>query len=256
VNVSTHDNPNTKVESTRQAPIGSEGASEGSLSGNGPNSVASTSDEQLTVQRSTKKGSIRDIDRELQAMNAAIANTVTDPRRRTYWGSRWQSRTLLATKRMESNRKQFYGLRLFGTISAVVVPALVGLNLGGTGGVVVRWATFALSLVAALSVALLSLFRFGDRWFLYRTFQDDLLRAGWRYIDDDQVQQPKKDTETDVAWRTFVASTEAAIAKYNSTYDAEVILPAEATQATAPTQSPAQKPPSNDKTPMTTKTSN
>jgi len=48
--------------------------------------------------------------------------------------------------------------------SAITVPSLVGLNLSGTGGVIVRWITFALSLVAAVSTAFLTLYRLGDRW--------------------------------------------------------------------------------------------
>ena len=55
---------------------------------------------------------------------------------------------------MEGNRKQFYGLRLAAVISAIIVPSLVGLNLSGTGGSAVRWLTFTLSLIAALSMLL------------------------------------------------------------------------------------------------------
>jgi len=80
----------------------------------------------------------------------------------------------------------------------------------------VRWITFALSLVAALSTAVLALFRFGDRWFLYRSLQDDLLAAGWGLIETPSGAAEK-------AWPVFVASTEAAIASYVRAHETEVI---------------------------------
>jgi hypothetical protein len=134
-----------------------------------------------------------------------------------YWVSRWKATVLLAERRVRSNRKQFYALRVTATVSAVVVPALVGLNLAGTGGIVVRWLTFALSLLAALCLAVLALFRFGDRWFLYRNLQDQLLTAGWTLVTS-------VDDDSDDAWHSFRQSTEAVIATYNTSYDSELIV--------------------------------
>jgi hypothetical protein len=110
-------------------------------------------------------------------------------------------------------------MRGVAAVSAVTVPALVGLNLAGTGKTWIRWITFGLSLVAALSVALLAMFRVGDRWFLYRDLQDTLLTTGWKYVTDSA-------TDREAAWTGFVAGTEGAISRYNSSYETELITPA------------------------------
>jgi hypothetical protein len=96
------------------------------------------------------------------------------------------------------------------------VPSLVGLNLSGTGGTAVRWLTFSLSLVAALSAAILALFRFGDRWLLYRTLSGELIRAGWALVNSPH-------TDPDKPWSTFYAATTRAISRYNAEYATEVI---------------------------------
>jgi hypothetical protein len=152
---------------------------------------------------------------------------LTDAGRLAYWSVRWEAHVVFAAGRVTSNRKPFYMLRLVAISSSVIVPSLVGLNLSGTGGVWVRWLTFGLSLVAALSTAVLALFRFGDRWFLYRSLQDDLLVAGWELIG----KAPSPESE---AWSVFVASTEAAIARYTGAYESEVIAAARPKDAGAP----------------------
>ena len=99
------------------------------------------------------------------------------------------------------------------------MPSLVGLNLSGTGGTAVRWLTFGPSLIAALSAAIIALFRFSDRWLMYRTLSNSLLSAGWALVNS-----PDSDTQ---AWSRFTAATEAAKARYNATYQTAVILAAE-----------------------------
>jgi hypothetical protein len=61
-------------------------------------------------------------------------------------------------------------------ISSITVPSLVGLNLSGTGGAVVRWLTFAFSLVAAITTGMLTLYRLSDRWLMYRKLNQDLIK--------------------------------------------------------------------------------
>lgn len=137
-----------------------------------------------------------------------------------YWSQVWELGVIHAALRVESNRKQFYGFRLTAIISAIVVPSLVGLNLSGTGGTAVRWLTFAMSLVAALSTAILTLFRFGDRWLMYRTFSNELINVGWTLVNSPH-------TDLDRPWATFAAATNAAISRYNADYAAEVITAAQ-----------------------------
>src|SRR3954466_453587 len=44
------------------------------------------------------------------------------------------------------------------------------------------WLTLGLSLIAAVATALLALFHFRDRCFLYRNLHDDLLGAAWHLL--------------------------------------------------------------------------
>jgi hypothetical protein len=110
--------------------------------------------------------------------------------------------------------------------TTVIVPALVGLNLSGTGGTAVRWITFALSLVAALLTAVLTLFRFGDRWLMYRDLYDELIGSGWALVNSNPG------SDKDEAWNAFVAATNSTIARYNVEYAAEVIAGAQKKQDT------------------------
>ncbi len=104
---------------------------------------------------------IRELRVQLHDMRYAAKPFLTDEARKVYWAQAWELTVVHAATRVERNRKEFYGLRLVAIISAITVPSLVGLNLSGTGGSTGRWLTFALSLIAALSTAIIILFRFG-----------------------------------------------------------------------------------------------
>lgn len=93
------------------------------------------------------------------------------------------------------------------------------LNLSGTGGSAMLWLTFALSLVAALSTAIITLFRFGDRWLMYRALSNGLMSAGWALVNS-----PGTDAG---AWDLFTAATDAAKAGYNAACQPAVILAAQ-----------------------------
>jgi Protein of unknown function (DUF4231) len=162
---------------------------------------------------------IRQLRAQLYDMGNAAEPFLTDEPRKVYWAQAWELAVVNATTRVEGNRKEFYGLRLVAIISAITVPSLVGLNLSGTGGSTVRWLTFALSLIAAVSTAIITLFRFADRWLMYRTLSNSLMSAGWALVNS-------PDTNPD-AWDQFTAATDAAKAKYNATYQTAVILAAE-----------------------------
>jgi hypothetical protein len=162
---------------------------------------------------------IRELRIQLHDMRNAAQPFLTDEARKVYWAKAWELTVVHAAIRVESNRKEFYGLRLTAIISAITVPSLVGLNLSGTGGSAVRWLTFALSLIAALSTAILTLFRFGDRWLMYRALSNGLMSAGWALVNN-----PDADP---AAWTRFIAATEAAKASYNAAYQTAVILAAE-----------------------------
>jgi hypothetical protein len=170
-----------------------------------------------TLSREPK--AIRELRLQLHDMRTAAKPFLTNEARKVYWAQAWELTVVHAATRVESNRKEFYGLRLAAIISAITVPSLVGLNLSGTGGSAVRWLTFALSLIAALSTAILTLFRFADRWVMYRALSNGLMSAGWALVNS-------PDTEPD-AWTRFTTATDTAKASYNATYQRAVILAAE-----------------------------
>ena len=159
---------------------------------------------------------IRELRTELRVMHDAAQPFLTSDARVAYWTQVWELEIIHAALGVESNRKQFYSFRLIAIISTITVPSLVGLNLSGTGGTAVRWLTFSLSLVAALSIAILALFGFGDRWLMYRTLNNELIKIGWAMVNSPH-------TDLDEPWSTFTAATNTAISRYNVEYTAEVI---------------------------------
>jgi hypothetical protein len=144
---------------------------------------------------------------------------LTDEARKVYWAQAWERTVVRAATRVESNRKEFYGLRLAAIISVITVQSLVGLNLSGAGGSAVRWLTFALSLIVALSTAIIALFRFADRWLMDRALSNSLMSAGGALINSPATKQD--------AWDQFKAATDAAMTNYNAAYETTVILAAE-----------------------------
>jgi hypothetical protein len=87
----------------------------------------------------------------------------------------------------------------------------------------VRWVTFTLSLIAALSTAILTLFRFGDRWLMYRTLSNELINAGWAMVNSPHA-------DLDKPWSALTTATDAAISRYDAEYAAEVITAAQPKQ--------------------------
>jgi hypothetical protein len=156
-------------------------------------------------------------------MHKAVQDLLKDHDSRQASWHEWQHGLLHAARQAEVRKNEFYRLRLIAVISAITVPSLVGLNLSATGGVLVRWITFALSLVAAISTAFLTLYRLGDRWLMYRKLRDDLLKVGW-----DLVNCPRTDPQEE--WDAFVTGTGAAIDQYNATYGKVIIGAAQSAQ--------------------------
>jgi histone H3/H4 len=158
--------------------------------------------------------------KELQRISQAAAPFLTDDGKKAYWAE-WEVRIAHAATLTERNRKQVNVLRIAAITSAITVPALVGLDLSGTGGMAVRWLTFAVSLITALSIAITTLFRSADRWLMYRTLHSGLIGAGWALINSAPGDRQ--------AWSRFTAETSAAIARYDAAYQAAVIQVAQAT---------------------------
>lgn len=142
-----------------------------------------------------------------------------DAARRADWED-WEYYLKHAVWREHNCRSTFYASRLASIIAAITVPSLVGLNLAGTGGVVVRWITFAFSLVAAFATAILTLYQISDRWLMYRQLMVSLMKAA-----EALGRSASREREIrDGAWQVFVKAKDRAISAYNEHYEKAVIL--------------------------------
>jgi Protein of unknown function (DUF4231) len=171
------------------------------------------------AQRMNKNAAIAELRQRIDAMQEAIQPLLAGDKVRTARWEDWKYNLVHATWRQNGNKRSFYDLRLVAIISGIAVPSLVGLNLAGTGGVVVRWLTFGLSLVAAIATAIITLYRMGDRWLMYRRLADSLMVIGYTLVDNYGTDPQQEQT----AWKTFTSATDRAIADYNRTYEAAVI---------------------------------
>ena len=166
-----------------------------------------------------KSSDIVELRNRINAMQEAIRPLLTDNIARKARWEDWKYNLIHAAWRERGNKRTYYRLRIVSLTSAITVPSLVGLNLAGTGGVIVRWLTFALSLVAAIATSLLTLYRTGDRWLMYRRLMDDLMAIGQTLVDSSSADSQG----AQVVWLAFTSATDRAIAEYNKTYEAAVI---------------------------------
>jgi Protein of unknown function (DUF4231) len=163
---------------------------------------------------------------------------------REYLISRWRRECLEMDHLADVNRWFFYRLRFLAVCSSVTVPALVGLNLAGQGGATVRWITFALSLVAALSTALLQLFRFGEKWRLYRHYYHRLRSAGWHFAESARIN--KTTNSPNDSFHAFVHEVEKTLNDFETEYQTDAIILKDQNyreDSSAPTTSRNQNPP-------------
>jgi hypothetical protein len=96
--------------------------------------------------------------------------------------ARWVDTVLWMERRASHARNRYYLLRLLIIGGGVLIPALISLELAGNGAVVLKWATFGLSLVVAVSAAVEGFFRYGERWRHYRRTVELLKAEGWRFL--------------------------------------------------------------------------
>lgn len=124
------------------------------------------------------KGSadVRQLERELNVLVETLDNLRDD--QRGYLTERWRPEVMHAKQRVEVNRRNYYLLRLPSVLGAVSLPPLASPTVEAPWA---RWAALVVSLVVAGCTAAEGLFRFGNRWRLYRRMLDELRREGWAY---------------------------------------------------------------------------
>jgi hypothetical protein len=173
----------------------------------------------LWNQNIEKSSDIRDLRERIGRMQNAIQPLLEGNGARAALWEEWKYNLVHATWREKGNKSTYYRMRVISLTSAIIVPSLVGLNFSGTGGNVVRWLTFAASLVAAIATGILTLYRTGDRWLMYRRLMDSLMASGCTLVEDFSADPPNQQA----AWQGFTSANDRAIATYNKTYEAAVI---------------------------------
>ncbi|NCR14124.1 MAG: DUF4231 domain-containing protein [Microcystis aeruginosa LL13-03] len=97
--------------------------------------------------------------------------------------ARWLDQLLWLEDRTQTNRNQYYFLRLLTIIGGVIVPALVSLNINANDvKVVVGWLAFGLSQVVAISAAVEEFFHYGERYRHYRNTAEAMKIEGWQFL--------------------------------------------------------------------------
>jgi len=163
---------------------------------------------------------IKELQVQLNEMRQAAQPFLADAARKIYWFNEWESVVLQATAQAENNRRRFHVLRILALTSTIILPTLFIFNLSGTSSIAGRWLTFILSLIAALSTAMIIFFRFGDRWFLYQRLSNDLMSAGWDLANSSAVVSAG-------AWVKFTSATKAAKSDFSTTYKTTIITAAQ-----------------------------
>ena len=102
---------------------------------------------------------------------------------REFLTRRWLDQVMWMEGAAAKAQRRYYRLRLVTVVGAVIVPALVSLDLGGDTNDAISWLTFAVSLVVAASAAVEEFFHFGERWRHYRRIVEHLKTEGWLFFE-------------------------------------------------------------------------
>jgi hypothetical protein len=135
--------------------------------------------------------------------------------------SRWLDQVLWMEGKADHAQKRYYLFRLTAIVGGVTVPALVSLNLGSTGVMVyIRWATFVISLLVAVSVAVEEFFHYGERWRHYRSSVERLKIEGWEFF---QLSGQYRDLKHAEAYPVFAEKVEDILRHEGDAYISEVV---------------------------------
>jgi hypothetical protein len=139
--------------------------------------------------------------------------------------SRWLEPLLWMEDAAQRTRRRYYALRSIIAVGAVLVPALVSLNVIGAAKTAILWVTFAVSLVVGLSAALEGFFRLGERWRHYRQRVEELKAEGWVYY---QLAGGYKDAaDHHAGFPAFAANVQRILAQEVEEFIAEIARPPE-----------------------------
>jgi hypothetical protein len=148
----------------------------------GPQTIARTVAAVLTTAPARPATTAGDKDRLKAGFEELIGQLRLSELRRQFLRSRWLDQLVWVEGRATHNRDRYFFWRLITIIGGVLVPALVTLNLNGSAASQLTWATFAVSLLVAISAAVEGFFRYGERWRHYRRTAELLKTEGWQFL--------------------------------------------------------------------------
>ncbi len=133
------------------------------------------------------------------------------PLQKKFMQSRWLDQLLWMDAASKKNQIYYYALRMACIIGGVMIPALVGVDMEGSLGTLIRMLTVVISLVVAVSAAIEEFFHFGERWRHYCRTAQVLKAEGWSYL---QLGGSYQDTDSHAeAYAYFAGRVEEIIQK-------------------------------------------
>ncbi len=167
----------------------------------------------------TKQPTYRQILRK--ELSGLIDQLEMSERNKIFMKSRWLDQLIWLEGKAEKLKQRFQFLRMTTIIGGVIIPALVSLNIDGNVAIYLRWGTFGLSQMVAISAALDGFFRDGDRHSQYRNTAETLKIEGWQFF---QLSGPYDNSDShQEIYTTFADRVETIIKKDVETYIAEAL---------------------------------
>jgi len=142
-----------------------------------------------------------------------------DETQKNFLKKRWLRQVLWWDTRARQARWKYYAFRSVAAVGSVIIPALVGLNVNDPASVYIRWITFSLGLLVAISLALNELFHFGEIWREKRDAAELLKVEGWLFF---QLSGKYKGKDYKEAYSQFADQVETMIEREIKSYIAVV----------------------------------
>jgi Protein of unknown function (DUF4231) len=155
-----------------------------------------------------------------QDLESIVDSLTLSEAEKHFMRSRWLEPLLWMEAAAQRTRKRYYALRGVIALGAVIVPALVSLNVIGSAKTAILWVTFAVSLVVGLSAALEGFFRLGERWRHYRRRVEELKAEGWDYYELAGAYKDAADHQA--AFPAFAAKVQVILAREVEEFIAEI----------------------------------
>jgi hypothetical protein len=136
--------------------------------------------------------------------------------------ARWLDQIDWMARRAAGAKRRYQLLRMTTVIGGVIVPALISISLGQPSTETwLRWLTFVVSLVVAISAGIEEFLRYGEQWRHYRRTAERLKVEGWQFITR---TGPYVHGAPEDAFQTFATQVEQLLGSDVSDYLDRVVV--------------------------------